>query len=314
MSMPPKYKLETLHEAQSGLGFLANMGQIDGHVFASGGTYHRSTWLHASDGRRFEARSTPETSGLRGMFVESLERIYVVGEYGTLAVTADQGRSWQPMDEGLDGCLYRIIKADETLLVCSDNGLYGSDDEGASWSHIYNSSGRLLGLQNDGGRVLGWGADNHLLLYKEGRCDNLSVPTYNTLTGAIRTPGGALMICGDGGQLFRSADDGESWDTIKHQHKGDFEDIAAVQGQILAVGGSGTLLHSGDDGQTFHALKTHTRATLWSLCPVKGGAYIGCDRGQIMHIALDVDEPDEPSPASAASSSSTRSGKEPKKR
>src|SRR5687767_2110981 len=77
-------------------------------VYAVGGAYGTPMLLRSSDGgQSFESWKTPQTSGLRDMYLDG-SKTWVVGEAGMVAHTVDGGESWEQVAIERTNCIYSI--------------------------------------------------------------------------------------------------------------------------------------------------------------------------------------------------------------
>jgi photosystem II stability/assembly factor-like uncharacterized protein len=107
---------------------------------------------------------------------------------------------------------------------------------------------------NDGGKT--W--ENY-----GDRIDNLDRFHLNAIT---KIKGGALFIVGEGGTMYRSTDDGESWDTLDSPYEGSFFGVSGTYDRevVLAFGLRGNMFRSEDNGDSWERVETNTEGTLMS--------------------------------------------------
>ena len=157
------------------------------------------------------------------------KRLVTVGERGHILYSDDQGKSWQQADVDAMAHLNAVFFINEELgwAVGEDQVIMRSDDGGTSWKRIYDDRtadlvaplldvlfldeqigfavgayGTLL-TTTDGGQ--NWQDDRDLI-------DNIDEWHYNAI---IRTRGGSLYIAGEKGFVYRSDDNGQSWDVLR---------------------------------------------------------------------------------------------------
>jgi len=154
-------------------------------------------------------------------FVDDLTGV-AVGAFNTLLRTVDGGVTWTPQHHALDN-------PDELHL----NAVTGGAD-GRMW---IAAEGGLLFYSGDAGAT--W--------------ESLDSPYGGSWFGVIRAPGtDTLVVCGLGGNAFRSVDGGRSWRRVE---TGSGRSLAGGvfinRRYALLVGAVGTLLVSDDGGASF---------------------------------------------------------------
>ncbi|MEM9069095.1 MAG: hypothetical protein AAGE52_11345 [Myxococcota bacterium] len=280
-------ELQVLQAADGELGFIANVTVVGEAIYASGGTYHRSTWLTSKDGRSFQRRNTPPTSGLRGHCVRDSGDIVVVGEYGTVATTGDEGDTWTCHDTPAPACLYRVCEAFGAIWACGDGGVVLRSEDGEQWEQAYRGGGRLLGVFFCQRQLFFIG--DQTLRYDGQTFSKVALSQSAPICAVSETPNGGLLAVGDRGQLHRS-DDGTSWSALRVGTSADLEDIATLPGGLLVVGASGTLLFS-DDGDSWAPLEgVEAREHFWSVAPCDDGVVLGGNRGLMMKLTIEMEE------------------------
>ena len=273
------YRSRTVHSARKGQGFIAEIAEADGWFFASGGTYHRSTFLRSQDGESFQKGNVPKTSGLRGLVARAEDDVIVVGEYGMIAITRDRGDSWEVADSPVNHCLYRILDAAGALWAVCDSGVIRSDDEGQSWERVHRSA-RMLKCESVDRRIFFFG--DGMYVWDGSSYTEVDVAREAPLTGLAPAPDGTLALIGDGGQVFCS-DDGLDWTRVRTPTDADLEDIVVVPDGLVAVGSGGTVLFS-EDARSWELIDVGVNDHLWSALPVRGGLLVGCPGGKILRF------------------------------
>src|SRR5688572_4220680 len=105
------------------LGYVSDVRLVGGsldQVIVVGGTNHEAFVLASSNAVDFERRRAL-SSGLRSVVGDadaSGDYIYMVGEYGLAARSADLGLTWEQLDTGTSGCLFAIERAGDGTLWC----------------------------------------------------------------------------------------------------------------------------------------------------------------------------------------------------
>ncbi|WPP02072.1 YCF48-related protein [Pseudomonas sp. HR96] len=194
-------------------------------------------------------------------------RQVAVGDRGQILLSDDQGRHWQAARTPGGPLLTAVYFVDDRhgWAVGHDARILASADGGASWTLQFQDPGRqapLLGLWfADPDHGLAVGAYGLLLATDDGgahwqdvsaRLDNPEQLHLNAIT-AVR--GAGLMIVGEQGVMFRSADAGQTWQRLQGPYSGSwFGAIATGQASTLLVYGlRGHLYRSSDFGASWQA-------------------------------------------------------------
>jgi len=84
---------------------------------------------------------------------------------------------------------------------------------------------------------------------------------FNAIT---RIKGGVLLIGGEAGVLFRSSDDGETWEAVDSPYEGSFFGISGTEAHNVAIafGLRGNLFRSEDGGLTWDSIDSGTENSL----------------------------------------------------
>lgn len=214
-------------------------------------------------------------------------RVVAVGDHGVILLSDD-------------GLLFRQAKAVpvRTMLTTvqfidgrigyaagHDGVVLGTRDGGETWSllraapsveqpilSLYFDSvdhGIAVGLYGwmietrDGGRT--W-AERHV-----GSGDNDDRHLYHVFASAQ----GTLLVAGEAGTIYRSADGGQSWDTIAVGSQGSLWYGAVLDdGTLLICGMRGHLYRSHDDGRSWQEIRSGTTQSLTGIAPQPGGGAV----------------------------------------
>lgn len=285
--------IETVHAGGDNFGFIYNV-VVDGpKVYACGGTYYKPTLLYSKDhGRSFTAWKIPKATGLRDVCVEG-KRVWIAGEYGMVASTTNQGKTWKTIEvPGGRICLYQIDRdASGALWILGDNGeVLRRGPKAKTFKRVKNhSKGRMLKIVFDPRDGAPWLLDDPGYLQRWNGKKFVLVPVGKVrnkriLTCITRTRTGALILVGDKGLLLRSTD-GKTWKKPKHPRLADaLEDLHITKYGILAAGDHGLMLVSNDDGLSWRRVDTGTTTALWCFADVEGGLVIGGDHGEMFRF------------------------------
>lgn len=290
--------MQQLTPRSDAFGYLGGIVIDGGNIYAVGGTHNQPTLLVSTDrGLTFQAWKTPtlerygKMPGLRDVHIEG-EQVWVVGEWGGVAVTSDRGETWRELRPANLECLYWITRGhDRRLWILGDGGLVLRSRRGKAsekFDPVENQSKeRMLYMFLDGKST--WLLDSGGNLQRNtGRGFEIvplkAMRTPRPLCALVRTPKKTLILLGDGGLVLRSTNDGESWKKISVASRNDLEKLLVTPYGIFVVGQKGSLLVSHDDGVSFQGLDTNTSAHLWALAIFEGEILISGEAGQIWRI------------------------------
>jgi photosystem II stability/assembly factor-like uncharacterized protein len=157
------------------------------------------------------------------------KRVITVGERGHILYSDDQGKNWQQADVDSMAHLTAVYFVNDKLgwAVGEDQVIIHTKDGGTSWTKIYDNRTSdvvaplldILFIDKQTGFAIG--AYGTLLETTDGgqswqdvgdRIDNIDEWHYNAIT---RTAGGSLYIAGEKGFVYRSDDDGQSWEVLR---------------------------------------------------------------------------------------------------
>lgn len=182
------------------------------------GTEHAGVLLSRDGGMHF----TDANAGFSNRHVSSLaedatrHRIYVAvtgdNAWGGVFVSADRGRSWQQMNRGLQGDVYRLLHTPTALLAATGHGIARFDAVQSVWTRIPTSpEGRVFDLTAaDEGATLYAGAANGVYVSRDGglqwrRLPLSPAPAYAVAASAhevVAATNGAVLSSYDGGEHF----------------------------------------------------------------------------------------------------------------
>lgn len=159
---------------------------------------------------------------------------YAVGAYGLLYRTENGGASWELALQHIDNPdrfhYYAMVKDNAgNLFLSGEQGLlYRSTDQGYRWERLD--------------------------------------PGYDgSLFGLVVSLDGAVLAFGLRGNILRSEDAGETWQSVSvldDPEQGLHGGTRLVDGTVVLVGAGGVVLHSRDNGRTFRSATLEGAATL----------------------------------------------------
>lgn len=156
-------------------------------------------------------------------------RLVAIGERGHVLYSDDQGKNWRQADVDAMAHLTAVFFITDQLgwAVGEDQVIMHTKDGGSSWTKTYDNRTSdivaplldVLFIDEQTGFAIG--AYGTLLATTDGgqswedvgdRIDNIDEWHYNAIT---RTAGGSLYIAGEKGFVYRSDDDGQSWEVLR---------------------------------------------------------------------------------------------------
>jgi photosystem II stability/assembly factor-like uncharacterized protein len=237
-------------------------------------------------GDTWRAVGTPVTRTLTSVAFNGDTLGVAVGHGGSLVRTEDGGDTWTevPMDEAYGESLLGVTAlGDGRFVAYGAFGMYfDSTDGGRSWTK------RTI-LNEDFDRHISQVVPANGLLWLVGEsgtmatCDALcadyvevTAPYEGSFFGMVVARDGALLVFGMRGSVYRSADNGQTWEKIEIDTTASFNGGRTLaDGRIMLVGNAGLVATSKDDGRTF--------ATQWS--PASRGFSAVVEAGERLVVA-----------------------------
>lgn len=225
---------------------LTSVASADGELWVAG---HSGVILRSSDNgdswtrQRIDVWSPESMEPAQGapildlLFVDASTG-FAVGAFSTLLRTTDGGQTWVALSLKGDAPAAEAEPADDAMPA--DEGMGISD------------SGVLL-------------ADDLVL---EDEVD----PHLNAIG---RDAAGTLYLAGERGAMFRSRDNGDTWQRLAFPYEGSMFGIVAWDaGHVLAFGLRGNVYESTDGGDSWSRLDTGTEVALMGGTALPGGAAV----------------------------------------
>ncbi len=217
----------------------------------------------------FAIESPKAAKGLMIDVVHAGKRLVAVGDRGHILYSDDQGATWTQAKVPTRQLLTAVFFVDDKQgwAVGHDAQILASTDGGATWTQQYQDLKRespLLDIWfNNANHGLAVGAYGALIETTDGgktwadvsdRLDNEDQFHLNAIS-FIRDAG--LFIVGEQGSMFRSSDDGQTWEKLEGPYEGSlFGVISTAQPQtLLAYGLRGNLYRSTDFGTTWEQVE-----------------------------------------------------------
>ncbi|MGU9857500.1 WD40/YVTN/BNR-like repeat-containing protein [Pseudomonas sp. LF245] len=217
----------------------------------------------------FAIESPKAAKGLMIDVVHAGKRLVAVGDRGHILYSDDQGATWTQAKVPTRQLLTAVFFVDDKhgWAVGHDAQILASTDGGATWTQQYQDLKRespLLDIWfNNANHGLAVGAYGALIETTDGgntwadvsdRLDNEDQFHLNAIA-FIKDAG--LFIVGEQGSMFRSSDDGQTWEKLEGPYEGSlFGVISTAQPQtLLAYGLRGNLYRSTDFGSTWEQVE-----------------------------------------------------------
>lgn len=217
----------------------------------------------------FSIESPKSSRGLLLGVTHAGARLVVVGDRGHILYSDDQGKTWTQAKVPSRQLLTAVYFVDDKhgWAVGHDAQILASADGGVTWIKQFEDLKREAPLLDvwfkDANTGFAVGAYGALLTTTDGgehwadvsdRIDNQDQYHYN---GIAQVKDAGLFIVGEQGSMFRSADDGQTWEHVQSPYQGSlFGAIGTAQsGTLLAYGLRGNLFRSTDFGTTWNAIE-----------------------------------------------------------
>lgn len=241
-----------LDVAATSTGFIA-VGER-GHIITS------------SDGKNWQQLDTPTRSTLTTVSVAG-NAIWAAGHDGIILHSPDAGKSWQRqrvMPWSADSTeTTNGSPVLDTLFVDENTGYaigayslaLKTVDGGASWQPLVVSAAQAAAPSADPTAESSGTFDESML---EMGAD--SDPHLNAIT---QTESGKLLIMGERGAGFLSADQGANWRKVQLEYQGSMFGVISLGGErVLSFGLRGNVYESNDAGATWSKQESGTQASL----------------------------------------------------
>ena len=131
--------------------------------------------------------------------------LLMLGEAGTIILSADAGKTWAPVASPYKGSLFGGVVADDGAAIAFGlrGRIYRSADAGKTWTQVDNASAATLmgGSKLPGGTLVLAGAAGTVLVSRDGGKSFVPLPTGTTrvISRAILGGPDSLLILGEAG-------------------------------------------------------------------------------------------------------------------
>ncbi len=235
------------------------------------------------------------------------DKVWVVGHDGVILHSSDGGDKWTvqrrdpwtPAPDGEDHDLRQGVPLLDVLFTDADNGIaigayslmLTTSDGGATWNGSrINEVGNVEAAAVE--LVDGESLDDALVVEEDSdlfSADELRIgqETDPHLNGIARTGSGALLVVGERGAIFRSRDNGASWERSQLPYDGSMFGAIGYDGdRVLAFGLRGHVFETNDLGASWIELPTSTELSLMGgVALADGGAVIVGANGTVLKRA-----------------------------
>lgn len=196
-------------------------------------------------------------------------RLVAVGDHGHILYSDDQGKSWVQARVPTRQLLTAVYFVDEQhgWAVGHDAQILASSDGGKSWNKQFEDLAREAPLLDvwfkDLQNGLAVGAYGALLTTTDGGqhwedvSDRLDNEDQYHLNGITQVKDAGLFIVGEAGSMFRSRDEGQTWEKLDGPYQGSLFGVigTASPSTLLAYGLRGNLFRSTDFGDTWQPIE-----------------------------------------------------------
>ncbi len=230
------------------------------------------------------------------------DALVAVGERGHVLISQDEGTSWRQVWVPTRATLtaVRFHGGNRGFAVGHDAVILRTGDGGLHWERVYYAPEEerpLLDVLVESDRVLAVGAYGFYLESRDGgdtwqtrvfksvapgdeeppaqRESDEAIGEDLHLNQIARAENGDLFIAAEAGTVYRSRDDGMTWQRLAPPYEGSFFGVLPLQAQSLLVFGlQGRLFRTDDAGETWRSIETGTSAVLMNGARLADGTAI----------------------------------------
>ena len=212
------------------------------------------------------------------------DRVIAVGERGHILLSMDQGRSWRQVMAPTRAMLTAVHFYDDKRgwAVGHDATILATQDGGDSWQIQYSAAEQQRPLLDiwfrDAKQGYAIGAYGLFLTTVDGGANwqqgRVSQDDFH-LNQLIQLAGGDLFIVAEAGHLYRSQDQGKTWQALATPYNGSFYGaLALAPQQLLVFGMRGHCFRSQDNGASWQEITTASDAMLTAGLQVQEGIIV----------------------------------------
>ena len=247
-----------------------------------------------------EAASEPEYAVQSDLAAESLlldatyagDRLIAVGEFGHIVLSDDRGTTWRqaqsvPTQATLTGVTF--VGDAIGFAVGHDATVLRTADAGENWELVYNDTESEMAFMTvyfeNEKRGFAMGAFSFMVetndggdTWEERSLSDGLLDDYH-LNKLFAAKNGDLYIAAEFGVVYRSPDQGRTFERIQTQYEGSFwGGFGMADGSVMVFGMRGNAFRSYDQGQTWEKVETGTDKS------IAGGVQLGS--GKIILVGL----------------------------
>lgn len=228
-------------------------------------------------------------------------KVWAVGHEGTILHSADGGETWtqqrhdppQPPDDSAEFDMHAGAPLLDVLFIDEQRGLavgayslmLRTEDGGATWTKVDLAAPEAPADAEpaaDDAAEEGAGDDEWTFSEDDLMLDEEDDPHLN---GIARDPSGKIIVVGERGSVFRTADGGTSWERLQLPYGGSMFGVVALgNDHFAAYGLRGHVLETRDGGTTWNDLPTDTELSLMGGAALEnGGLVVVGANGVVLH-------------------------------
>jgi photosystem II stability/assembly factor-like uncharacterized protein len=224
-------------------------------------------------------------------------RIVAVGDRGYIVHSEDHGVKWTRAKSPAAPLLtaVRFLDAKRGWAVGHDSVILATSDGGESWAQQYSAPAEQRPLLD----VAFIDADNGIAIGAYGAYYQTADggKSWNArkigeedkhLNAILKLADGKLLILGEAGTIFTSADAGKTWAPVPSPYKGSlFGAVQADDGAVVAFGMRGRIYRSSDAGKSWKQIENASQATLMGGSRLPDGAIVIAGAGGTALVSRD---------------------------
>lgn len=218
---------------------------------------------------RYSIESKKAVKSLLLDIVRAGDRLVVAGDRGHILYSDDGGATWQQAKVPTRQMLTAVYFVDDThgWAVGHDALILATEDGGQTWTRQYEEREREAPLLDvwfeNRQHGIAVGAYGALLETTDGGktwhdiADRLDNEDGFHLNAIAAIPGGGVFIVGEMGGMFRSADQGMTWERVESPYEGSLFGVigSGEPGGVIAFGLRGHLFRSADFGNSWEQVE-----------------------------------------------------------